>query len=373
MHQCEPDTHTPYRICPAILLAVHLAAALLLASCARPDAPATATPPASLTVGEAIPVGDFPIGIAVGAGAVWVSNGYSHTVTRLDPATRQVTATIRVNPGPAQLAFGAGSAWVATQNGGGERNVGGVSFALGSLLRIDPSTNTVVATIPIGARPKAVVADDRDVWVTNFDDGTVTRIDAGTNQSVATIRVSDPETSRPSSIALGQDAVWVAISTGQGGGENAVVRIDPAVNDVVARIPFGTMLADLNVAVGEGAVWVARNEFVERDAGVVARIDPAADQIMSTIPVGDKPAGIAVGEGAVWVTRCGDGTVVRIDPGSNTISDTATVGTPMPAEARIDETGYSCPGPMTTGHGAVWVANIHDDVVRPLRAPSMEN
>ena len=185
--------------------------------------------------------------------------------------------------------------------------------------------------------------------------------------------MSDPETSRPSSIALGQDAVWVAISSGRSGGENALVRIDPAVNDVVARIPFGTMLADLNVAVGEGAVWVAKNEFVNAETGSVERIDSTTNEVAGTIPVGGRPAGITVGEGAVWVALCAAGTVVRIDPGSNTVSDTAVVGTPLPAGAQIDATGYSCPGPLTTGHGAVWVANIQDDVVRALPAASTGN
>ena len=36
-------------------------------------------------VGSAIPVGDEPIGIAAGAGAVWVANHESNTVTRIQP------------------------------------------------------------------------------------------------------------------------------------------------------------------------------------------------------------------------------------------------------------------------------------------------
>jgi DNA-binding beta-propeller fold protein YncE len=36
-------------------------------------------------VGEPIAVGDDPIGIAVGAGAVWTANFRAGTVTRIEP------------------------------------------------------------------------------------------------------------------------------------------------------------------------------------------------------------------------------------------------------------------------------------------------
>ncbi len=36
-------------------------------------------------VGAPIPVGDRPLGIATGAGSVWVANHESNTVTRIQP------------------------------------------------------------------------------------------------------------------------------------------------------------------------------------------------------------------------------------------------------------------------------------------------
>ena len=57
--------------------------------------------PATNRVVGSIPVGRGAIGVAVGAGSVWVANAIDHSLTRIDPATNRVTATIRVPAEPA--------------------------------------------------------------------------------------------------------------------------------------------------------------------------------------------------------------------------------------------------------------------------------
>jgi len=49
--------------------------------------------PVSRTVVTTVPVGNGPTGIAFGAGAVWVANSLDGTVMRIDPDTNTVTAT----------------------------------------------------------------------------------------------------------------------------------------------------------------------------------------------------------------------------------------------------------------------------------------
>jgi len=51
--------------------------------------------------------------VAVGGGAVWVANALRGTVSRIDPATNRVTRTIPVGGTPRSLAYGAGRLWVA--------------------------------------------------------------------------------------------------------------------------------------------------------------------------------------------------------------------------------------------------------------------
>ena len=60
-------------------------------------------------------VGRAPVGIAYGAGAVWVANSGDGTVSRIDPTTSKVVATIRVGNSPRGIAVGGGKVWVTVQ------------------------------------------------------------------------------------------------------------------------------------------------------------------------------------------------------------------------------------------------------------------
>ena len=100
-----------------------------------------------------IAVGNGPTGITVGGGGVWVVDSLDDAVVRIDPGTRSVTARIPVGRSPAGVAFGAGSAWVANSGDG-------------TVTRINPSTSKPIATIPVGGSPQALTIADGRVWVT---------------------------------------------------------------------------------------------------------------------------------------------------------------------------------------------------------------
>ena len=59
---------------------------------------------------------------------------------------------------------------------GAARGVG-----LGSVQRIDPASNAVVATRTVGPAPRFLAAGEGGVWTLNQGDGTVSRIDPSTN------------------------------------------------------------------------------------------------------------------------------------------------------------------------------------------------
>jgi YVTN family beta-propeller protein len=94
-----------------------------------------------------------PAGMAVGAGAVWVTDGTADSVARLDPGTGRISATISVGRDPVGVAAAPGAVWVTNS-------------ADGTVSRVDPSTNGVVRTIAVGERPTGVAADARGAWVT---------------------------------------------------------------------------------------------------------------------------------------------------------------------------------------------------------------
>jgi DNA-binding beta-propeller fold protein YncE len=60
----------------------------------------------------------------------------------------------------------------------------------GQVIDIDPRTDVVLATIPVGRDPGALAAGDADVWVTNNADHTVARIDRRAMATIATIPVA---------------------------------------------------------------------------------------------------------------------------------------------------------------------------------------
>jgi peptide/nickel transport system substrate-binding protein len=189
----------------------------------------------------------------------------------------------------------------------------------GTLSRIDPATNSVVQTIPVGNWPVGVAVGAHSVWVANVADRSITRIDAVTGNPQRTIDVAANE------LLYADGALWATNTSG-----NSVTRIDPATNTPVEPIPVGTGPSDL--AYGDGSVWVANDLD-----GTVSRIDPTTNSISATFPVGGSPNGIAAGTGGIWVTD-DSGAVVRIDPNQNRVVQRIGVGD-RPTGVAVDDAG----------------------------------
>jgi YVTN family beta-propeller protein len=101
-------------------------------------------------------VGADPRAVAVAGDSVWVANYGDDTVKRLVfPAqgTTPEIIDIEVGDGPVDVAVGEDAVWVVNQ-------------LAGTVSRIDPETNDVVATIPIGNEPQRIAAGEGYVWVT---------------------------------------------------------------------------------------------------------------------------------------------------------------------------------------------------------------
>jgi streptogramin lyase len=62
-------------------------------------------------MGSPVRVGRTPTAVAAGAGAVWVTSGRDHTVTRIDPATLDLK-TIELGGAATSVAVGLGGVWV---------------------------------------------------------------------------------------------------------------------------------------------------------------------------------------------------------------------------------------------------------------------
>jgi virginiamycin B lyase len=204
-------------------------------------------------------------------------------------------------PGETCLAMdvGFGALWVGACNASGP-----------SLVRIDPTTATVIATIPLGVpdlqEESSVAAGEGAVWVPSVaPHPMLVKVDPVTN----TVLASYPLPNHAGGVRAGYGGVWVAQP-----GSNTVLHIDPASGATVAEVAVGA--TPRFMAIGEGAVW-AMNEA----DGTVTRIDPATDTVTATIlvtPTRIDGGDIAVGGGSVWA-RISDQLVARIDPATNQV------------------------------------------------------
>jgi virginiamycin B lyase len=267
----------------------------LISKPSKPGVSGVARPLAELKPDAVIPIAGTPDWIAIGD-SVWISDYAENSITRIDPKTNQIAAVLHVGRGPCAahtLAFG--SLWVPLC---GDNKV----------VRVDPETNQVTATIPttIANSDGTIAASADSIWLMTDEKGTLIRINASTNAIIATIHIA------PGSydIAAGEEGIWVSNAK-----ESIVTRVDPATNMPVATISLGAGKMPLVIAAGEGGVWT----FNQGD-GTISRINPATNRLVANIDFGVPGTGgdVSVSGGSVWVGAFG-APLTRIDPRSNRV------------------------------------------------------
>ncbi|HEX3211739.1 MAG TPA: hypothetical protein VH016_04175, partial [Actinomycetota bacterium] len=305
-----------------------------------PALPQRAAPP-ERWVTQQLAVGHGGGPLIFGAGSLWVGAWPDREVVRIDPRSNRVTARFPAGGlDPTGLAVDATTVWVVHRD-------------TDEVVRVDPGTGRVVARIKLGPLPFELAPGDRRFrpslvavgagagWVAS-DRGAVARIDAASNRVVAVIKLA-PEV--PAGIAVAGRTVWVAA------GGDGVARIEAATNRLL-----GTIRLDLyaeRVAVGGGAVWVGgpTTDPIVEMAGAVARIDAATGGVRAVVPTG-LPVGLAVVADAVVVTEPDvvGGALECIQPAATPAGMTL-----QPAL-----------GELVVGGGAVWVADRRGSLVYRL-------
>jgi YVTN family beta-propeller protein len=280
--------------------------------------------------------------MAAGAGALWVVG--SDQISRIDPATDSVTATIPVGgtgSGPDGVAVGAGAVWVPVA-------------VPGALWGIDPATNKVASKIPLDGPLRgtiSVAATRETVWVACCGEpggdaegsgGRLLRVDPRRERVVADI----PLPAIPVAVAADSSAAWVATAGGQ------VLQVSQKRQRITATIDAGGPLGfSQTIGVGPGGVWLA-DPFDEQ----IVRIDPDSRRVMARIPAGAATT-LAVTGDAVWaLSSLG---LLRVDPAQDRV--VAVAQNPDLRRARL----------LAAGAGAVWtaawssVSRIDPDLVAP--------
>ena len=157
-----------------------------------PSTLAPASAPLALASGRAL-------GLAVGAGYLWVSASDAGEVLRIDPTTRAITR-VRVGGFPIGIVFAGGNVWFADRSGG-------------NVVRLDArALRPIGDPIQVGTKPTWLAVAGDSLFVTDEDTGTIARIDVRSGRKVGPpIRIAPPATDgvAPAMASTGA-SVWVS-------------------------------------------------------------------------------------------------------------------------------------------------------------------
>ena len=239
-----------------------------LAYGAVPASPANMSRPMSeLPVTVTLHLGKTADWVAITPDAVWVASTGPYAVHRIDPHTNTEVATVVLAGEPcAGLATGFGSLWVPL--------CGKPYGSPNSLAKVDLQSNVLSAVYSAGpAAAEGGVTTSRDsVWLVTDKDGSLARID-------------------PSSGAVLQ----------------------------IVRVPAGSY----NPLYEQGQIWVSHAAGAD-----ISRVDAATGILEATAKTHAGPRFLTTGADAVWTLNQGDGSLTRVDTMSSRATTTIALGTP---------------------------------------------
>jgi DNA-binding beta-propeller fold protein YncE len=209
------------------------------------------------------------------------------------------------------------------------------------VVRIDPKSNKIVATIQVGKGLGGVAIGDGAIWVLCREDPSVWRINPLTNKVVTKI----PLPNSAAAITVTPGEVWIASRL-----TDTLYRIDSATNRLTATIPLTTNSAPKYMASAGGSVWLCDSGTPQEG---VTRVDPATGQVTARIDLKDQEQRICDGfyayDNSIWVhllseTAQGDA-YVRVDVATNTVTQ------------RIEVDGYTMNGPIVVDAHGLWTGD----------------
>jgi virginiamycin B lyase len=196
--------------------------------------------------------------------------------------------------------------------------------------RIDPKTNTQVATVRLPGEPCAgLAAGFGSLWVPLCSAvPLLAKVDLKTNRLVSVFKTGPA--AAEGGVAASPDSIWLVIDK-----QGSLARIDPDTGTVrrITHLPAGSY----NPFYSDSQIWVTR-----ADGSEVTSVDASTGTILATVPTGPGPRFLTAGVGAVWTLNQGDGSVTRIDTRAKQATSTTAL--------RIPGKG----GDISFGGGMIW-------------------
>jgi hypothetical protein len=322
------------------ILVALLGVGLALAGCGSGAKKVAPLRPIRLAVAGSVRLRSMILGPAVGDGSVWIPA--ADGVLRFDPATLRQVARIPTPGVPAGVAVGPSGVWVTVATHG---------YQYGELLRIDPATNRVTATVSLGfGEPFVVVVLPHAVIAENSgNSGTLLSVDPRTD-TVARHTLAVPNdgdiAATAGDVVAGAGSLWVGEQMSP-----VVTRVDPVgLTTVGGPIDLPTTVdggsAD-GVLYAFGALWVGDDPAGPLDAASVVRVDPAtrARHAIAT-PAQAMVSALVSAYGRVFAI--GSGNAIEIDQ-----IDPATGARMGPTTTLSGDPSYD--PSAASGEGAIWV------------------
>jgi DNA-binding beta-propeller fold protein YncE len=226
-------------------------------------------------------------GAAAGFGSLWIPDCASQSLHRVDLKTGRSTAKIAVGNGSALPAVAAStdSLWV-------------LSDGRGTLSRIDPETNTVVAEIRLEAGCSSIAFEQNALWIPCTQSNRVLKVNPRTNLVEKRIAVAD----KPVALTYGENHLWVL-----GAKEGKISKLDPKTDKVIATIDTEVPEAGGSLSFGGGFLWVSQTGFP------LTKVDASKDKVMQQF-WGEGGGMVKFAFNAVWMSDAKGKRLVRYDP-----------------------------------------------------------
>jgi len=277
----------------------------------------------------------------------YITNQNSNNVSVIDTATNTVIATINVGAAPYGVAVSPDGSKVFVANA--HSNTVSV---------IDTGSNTVTGTANVGSNPAgvAITPDGKKVYVANDASANVSVINTATPNAVSsTVTLGTPGNPNPVGVAVSPDGSVAFVGGGTPAQDSFVYVIATATDTLTTKIDIGFNSGPYGIAFTPDGTkaYVGRQGF-----GDVAVINPATNAVTGSVATGSGATAVAVSPDGtkLFVANGGDNTVSVVDTATNKVTGTFPTAGPF--------------GLSVSDDGKLYVANPHSNTVSVINTCS---